>query len=137
MQLKNSPRLGCAVVIRDRNKILLGVRGKERNKGKWILPGGGVEFLEPMHQTAKREILEETGLEVQLRDTIGVYEIINSPHEHRVIVYWWADCAGGTLRPSSDLLEARFLSRREVRALIDQGLASDIVSRVLKDIGWS
>ena len=56
------PRLGCAAIVRTKdNTILLGIRGKEPNKGKWILPGGGMKFLESFSQTLEREILEETG----------------------------------------------------------------------------
>lgn len=136
MDVKIVPRLGCAVVIKDEDRILLGVRDKEPNKGKWILPGGGVQFLEPLDTAVKREVLEETGLEVDLDGTIGVYEIINSPHEHRVIVYWWAHPRGGTLRPSSDISEVKFFSPAEIRSIVRRGLATETVSRVLRDIGY-
>lgn len=135
-QTETIPRVGCAVVLKYGEKILMGIRGKDPNRGKWILPGGGVKFLEPLLSTVQREISEETGLDVEIEEPIGVYEIINPPHEHRVIVYWWAKRRGGQLRSSSDLLDARFLSRDEVTSLIENGDVTDIVVKVLRDIGW-
>jgi 8-oxo-dGTP diphosphatase len=133
---KKSLRLGCAAVVKKGDKILLGIRGKEPNKGKWILPGGGVEFLESMSKTVERELLEETGLEVQPGSIIGVYEILNPPSEHRVIIYRWAEHKAGEIKPSSDLLGARFFSKEEIKELQKNGDITSIVSQVLKDIGW-
>jgi 8-oxo-dGTP diphosphatase len=132
-----APRLACAVIMKKDDKILLGVRGREPNKGKWVLPGGGVNFLEPLQSALRREVHEETGLEISIQNIMGVYEIITPPDEHRVIVYWWAIYQAGDLNPSSDILEAKFFSREEVRSLIAAGETSQIVSKVLKDIGWA
>jgi len=58
-------RLGTLVyVIRDDGKVLVMHRNKEPNLGLWIAPGGKVEMGESPHETAKREMLEETGLTV-------------------------------------------------------------------------
>lgn len=130
------PRVGCAVVIKLGDKILLGTRGKEPNRGKWVLPGGGVKFLESLHSALKREIMEETGLEIEIENVIGVYEIIKPPDEHRVIVYWWAVHRNGNIKPSSDILDARFFSKEEIRSIVQRGESTEIVSKVLKDIGW-
>jgi 8-oxo-dGTP diphosphatase len=132
----NSPRLGCAAVVKKDDKILLGIRGKEPSKGKWVLPGGKVEFLESFSSTLEREILEETGLKVKAENVIGVYEILNPPDEHRVIVYCWATYLSGTLTPSSDILDAKLFSREEAKAIVEKGMSTEIVSKVLKDIGW-
>ena len=61
-------RLGVAAIINTINdkayNLLLGRRGKEPNKGLYVLPGGGVEDGETLEQALCREILEETGLEI-------------------------------------------------------------------------
>jgi 8-oxo-dGTP diphosphatase len=43
------------------------------DSGKWALPGGAVEWPESAHDTAKREVSEETGLEVVVGSLIGVH----------------------------------------------------------------
>jgi 8-oxo-dGTP diphosphatase len=110
------PRVGSAVVIMDGDRVLLGVRGKEPNKGKWVIPGGKVKQYESIESGGVREALEETGLLVVIEEQIGVWEIINPP-EHRVIVYSKARAVGGTLKAGSDLDEVRYFAWGELDAL--------------------
>jgi len=49
-------------------KALLMHRNKEPNFGLWTAPGGKVELGESPHDTARREMAEETGLEIEVRD---------------------------------------------------------------------
>jgi 8-oxo-dGTP diphosphatase len=126
-----APRLGSAVVVRDRGRVLLGVRGKEPNKGKWVLPGGKIHPFESIEDAAVREAFEETGLVVRIEGQLGVWEIINPP-EHRVIVYNLATPVGGALRASSDLGDVRFYGRDEIAGLD----ISDIVRCVLERLDW-
>ena len=126
------PRVGSALVIQNGDRVLLGVRNKEPNRGKWVLPGGGVEPFESVKDAAKREIAEETGLVVEVGDQIGVFEIIEPPNEHRLIVYSWATPIQGDLRADSDVLELRFVDRAELSQLD----VSPIVRKVLLQTGW-
>src|SRR6266568_8038384 len=124
VESKKRPRLGCAGLIRRGDQVLLGKRNKEPNRGLWVLPGGGVEFCETFAQTLERELLEEAGIGVKVRDVFKTYELINPPDEHRVIVYLIADHRTGEPSPSSDLSEVRFFPRDELRALSSQGKIS-------------
>jgi len=129
---KRVPRIGSAVVVISGDRVLLGVRGKEPNRGKWILPGGKVEPFETIEAAAKREIKEETGLEIEVDGPVAIKEIINPPGEHRVIVYNSARPVAGDLSASSDLEDVRFCSRAELKSLD----LSDAVRDVLRDLGW-
>src|SRR3954447_2705217 len=82
---KPLPRIGSAVIVLDGGSVLLGVRDKEPNRGKWVLPGGKVRPFESIDEAARREIREETGLEIAVERQLGVWEIIEPPAEHRVI----------------------------------------------------
>jgi 8-oxo-dGTP diphosphatase len=58
-------RLGVAGIIRnDPYTIVLGRRGKDPNRGLYVLPGGGVKDGESLEEAFQREVLEETGLKV-------------------------------------------------------------------------
>lgn len=62
-------RIGVAAVMTSHGhhygELLLGRRGKEPNKGMFVLPGGGVEDGESLEEALVREIEEETGLSIR------------------------------------------------------------------------
>jgi 8-oxo-dGTP diphosphatase len=132
-----NPRVGCAVLVQDGERILLGERAKEPFRGKWIIPGGGVRFLERFGQAGAREIHEETGLEIEVDGVIDVQEIVTPPDEHRIVVYCSAIYKGGELRPGSDLSGARFFTREEVRGLVAQKEVTPTVETVLRKMHWA
>ncbi|HEV7806007.1 MAG TPA: NUDIX domain-containing protein [Solirubrobacteraceae bacterium] len=128
-----SPRVGSAVfVVDDDGRLLLGVRDKEPFRGKWVLPGGKVEPFETLEDAARREILEETGLDIKVSRTLDIVEIIDPPREHRIIVYALASPIGGRLVASSDLTSARFFAREELLGLD----VTPAVDAVLRKHGW-
>ena len=67
-----------AVIIKDQ-KVLLIKRGKEPDKGLWGVPGGYVDWDETLEGTVKREVKEETNLDVKKLKLIG---ISSSPKRH-------------------------------------------------------
>ncbi len=67
-----------AVIIKG-DKVLLIQRGVEPHKGFWGTPGGYVEWNESTEEAVKREVVEETGLQVIVTRLVGVY---SSPDRH-------------------------------------------------------
>ena len=132
----NNIRVGCSVLIKSNNKLLLGIRNKEPNKGLIITPGGRVELFENMIDTVKREIMEETGLEITNIKQLKTYEIINKPDEHRIIIYWSADYDKNSIHSASDLTNAKFYSKEEIQEFDKMGKLSSITKQVLSDNNW-
>ena len=58
------PIVGIGIVVIKGDTVLLVRRGKPPNIGSWTLPGGAQELGETTEEAARRELLEETGLEV-------------------------------------------------------------------------
>ena len=101
-----------------------------------ITPGGGIELFERMEDTVKREIMEETGLEITNIKQLGTYEIINNPDEHRIIIYWSADYNKNSVHSATDLLDAKFYTKEEIKELDKLKKLSSITKQVLSDNSW-
>jgi len=61
--------VGCgAFIINDQNELLLQQRNKSPEKEYWSIPGGKVEMFETFDQAVKREVKEETGVNIEVID---------------------------------------------------------------------
>jgi 8-oxo-dGTP diphosphatase len=130
---ENLPRIGSALLVRDEvNRILLGKRNKDPQRGNWIIPGGKIHAFESIAEAAARELLEETGLVVEVGDHFNVYEIINPPNEHRVVIYSWGKVVGGEPKASDDISELKFFELAE----LGEVPVTPLVRRVLIDAGF-
>ncbi len=73
MDAGGPPVVPCvgAVVLDAEGRLLLIRRGHEPHAGLWSLPGGRVEAGETLEQAVRREVLEETGLTVDVGGVVG------------------------------------------------------------------
>lgn len=77
-----------AVIFKDLNstaKVLLIKRKGEPFKDSWALPGGFLENTENLNEGAKRELLEETGLEIERLEQLKAYGDLNRDPRGRTI----------------------------------------------------
>lgn len=81
------PIVGVGVVVWRGDKVLLVQRGKEPNKGQWSIPGGAQQLGETVFAAGAREVLEETGLEVEVRGLVDVVDGIMTD-EGRVVYHY-------------------------------------------------
>ncbi len=108
------PVVGIQVIILDCGKLVLVKRGAEPSLGKLSFPGGAVELGEIVRDAAVREAKEECGLNIKLaKDTPpDAYDIIKHDdyghlQYHYVLLQFLANLKEGTLKPTSDVTEAR------------------------------
>ena len=113
------PLLGVGALIFGNDTILLVERGKEPLKGYWSLPGGLLELGEKLEAAVQREVLEETGLEVE---PLGLFELFErimpdpqgDTEYHYVLADYICRVTGGKLQAASDVSDVRWVPRRQL-----------------------
>jgi 8-oxo-dGTP diphosphatase len=91
------PAVGVSVIVQDQHLVLLGLRLAGHGAGTWQFPGGHLEFGESIEECARREVREETGLEL-MHPRLGPYtnDIFVVEGRHYITLFVIADYAGGT-----------------------------------------
>lgn len=89
------PKVGIGVVIFKDGKILLGKRRGAHGAGEYAGPGGHLEHLESFEDCAKRETLEETGIEIENIRFLCVTNLMKYAPKHYVDIGVVADWKSG------------------------------------------
>jgi 8-oxo-dGTP diphosphatase len=79
-----SPVVGVAAVVWHGDLVLLIQRGQPPRQHEWSLPGGRQELGETVAEAARREVHEETGLEIEIRDVVAVVDLIDRDADGQV-----------------------------------------------------
>jgi len=86
------PRVGIGVFVIKDGTFLMGKRKGSHGAGTWSIPGGHMEFGESFEETAKREVMEETGMEIKnVRFAAVTNDIFEDDNKHYVSVWVMSD----------------------------------------------
>jgi 8-oxo-dGTP diphosphatase len=137
-EFPETPLVGVGAVIVDQGRVLLVRRGREPLKGQWSLPGGMLEIGESLSAGVAREVMEETGLNVEPVELIELLDRIHREGErvryHYVIADYLCRVVGGELKAASDADAVRWVERAEWNS--HSALKLDpILVRVI-EVGW-
>lgn len=116
------PILGVSTAVVYRGAVLLVERAKPPFDGIWAFPGGAVEYGESLALAAAREVLEETGITVEIEAQIDRAEILPG-HEsagvggHYVVIVFRGRYVGGEPRAGDDAAAARWFRPEELPTL--------------------
>ena len=124
-----------AAIIRD-GKVLIVRRAREPASGLYTLPGGGVEVGETLSEAVKREVREETALEVELVGLAGYREAIGRDADggierHFVILPFAARWIAGQPLLSEELSEAIWLDPAAISGLKTTAGLAEIVAAAM------
>ncbi|MDR2131904.1 MAG: NUDIX domain-containing protein [Clostridiales Family XIII bacterium] len=117
---------GARAIIPDEEGRLLLVRHSHEGRDIWMPPGGGIEEGEDAARAAAREVLEETGLIVEIGPLIWHVEALPRGKGRRFVNFFLAKIVGGAAALGADpeldaahavLRELRFFSREDADAL--------------------
>jgi len=115
------PLVGVGALIVKEEKMILVKRGAEPGKGQWSIPGGLVELGESVRDAVVREAKEETGLDVEIvvDRPLDAFDNIDTDekggfHYHFVLLQFLTHPKSGTLKSSSDAVDAKWVPLEEV-----------------------
>lgn len=116
------PLVGVGAIIIQHGRIALIKRGKPPLMGEWSVPGGMLELGETVRHGVQREALEETGLVVQARELLGVFDRIVSDAKgqfsyHYVLVDFLCEVVSGELCAGHDACDANWFAPDQVVTL--------------------
>jgi len=87
----------------------------------WEFPGGQVEESETIPHAVEREVLEETGLEVELSDLIKTYYFTDDPRGNGISFVYKATKVSGTMQINSEATNAQYFAPDEIPVYLTLG----------------
>ena len=132
------PIIGVGAVIVRGDRALLVRRATEPLKGEWSVPGGALELGENLRDGVAREVLEETGLQVEVGEVLDVFDSIFTDGDgrtqyHYVLVDFLCRPLAGEAIAGSDVSELMWVTESDLAAMdlrdsiakvVRQGLAA-------------
>jgi 8-oxo-dGTP diphosphatase len=134
------PLVGVGGVVIEEGRALLIRRGTEPLLGEWSIPGGTLELGETLQEGVARELLEETGVEVNVLELIEVFDRIylenaagelvlkTGPRFHYVIVDYLCERIGGVAVAGSDVTDVAYAREDE----LDRFSLTETATRILR-----
>jgi ADP-ribose pyrophosphatase YjhB (NUDIX family) len=121
------PRVGVGAIVWRGNEVLMIRRANPPRAGQWSLPGGAQELGETIAEAAKREVFEETGLDIAVTDVVTVIDMIERDANgkirfHYVLVDVNAEWVAGEPKAATDAQDVCWIS---VEGLNTLGLWSE------------
>jgi 8-oxo-dGTP diphosphatase len=135
---KKRPIVGVgAVIVADDGRVVLVKRHHEPLAGQWSLPGGGLEIGETLEAGVAREVLEETGLVVDVGPVIEVFDRILMDERgdvgyHFVLVDYLCRPRGGALAAGSDVDDVALVEPSALAPYRITEKAQSVIARALE-----
>jgi len=131
----SQPLPGVGAVIVRGSHVLLVKREEEPSKGLWSIPGGLVELGESVEDACRREVKEETGIDIQIEKLLDVASSIIRDGQgrirfHYVLTFFLARPLTIAAAPHSDVSEVRWVRLDELQSYQMAKAARDLLPRV-------
>lgn len=116
------PVIGVGAVIFKDERVLMVQRGNEPGRGNWSIPGGHLEWGELAHEAARREVIEETGVDCRIEGFVAHVDGLGPMTDaevsyHYVLLDFWGEWCAGEPVPADDALQAQWLTLGEIDRL--------------------
>jgi 8-oxo-dGTP diphosphatase len=131
------PIVGVGGVVIAGGRALLIKRGHPPLEGEWSIPGGTLEVGETLLEGVRRELAEETGIEVRVLDLIEVFERVfrdeaGKPRYHFVILDYLCEVASGKARAGSDVTDVAWALEEDLEKYSLTPTAARVIRRAFE-----
>ena len=110
----SGPELCVGAVVVNGESILLIRRGTPPGEGLWSVPGGRAQRGESLADAARRELLEETGLEGEVGEAVGWTELIGRRRHYVVVDFWVTVAPDAVPTAGTDATDAAWVALDEL-----------------------
>ncbi|KPL61014.1 NUDIX hydrolase [Rossellomorea vietnamensis] len=122
--------LVASVSIFNHDKVLIIKENKPSAVHKWNFPSGHIEYGEDILYSARREVIEETGLDVKLIGTTGVYNFTSNTNNQVIMFHFIGEVTGGSLKLEEDeITDSRWIKTNDLLAFEKEDLREPHVLR--------
>jgi mutator protein MutT len=136
------PIIGVGAVVVEGGRVLLVRRDTEPLRGEWSVPGGMLELGEKLRDGIRREVQEETGIEVDPGEVLDVFDSIftdtlGRTQYHYVLIDYLCRPLSGEPRAGSDVSDVRWVSAEALPAMSLRESIEQVVRKGLNMAGKS
>ncbi len=134
------PVIGVGAVIVHAGRVLLVRRDSEPLRGEWSVPGGMLELGETLRDGIRREVQEETGMDVEVGEVLDVFDSIftdalGRTQYHYVLIDYLCKPLSGEAHAASDVSDVRWVSAEALPAMALRASIEQVVKKGLASAG--
>jgi mutator protein MutT len=136
-EFSDHPLVGVGGVVISDGRVLLVRRGAAPLEGEWSIPGGLLEVGETLIAGVRRELLEETAIEVRVLELVDVFERIDldvsgKARHHFVVLDYLCEARSGQARAGSDVTHVAWAARQELERYSLSEAATRVILRAFE-----
>lgn len=126
--------LVASVSIFSEDEVLIIKENKPTAVNKWNFPSGRIEYGEDILCSARREVKEETGLDVKLIGTTGVYNFISSKNNQVILFHFIGEVTGGSINlEEEEISDSKWIKVNDLVNFENEGLREPEVLKQIID----
>jgi len=128
--------LVASVTIFNEAEVLLIKENKPSAVEKWNFPSVRIEYGEDILCSARREVKEETGLDIKLIGTTGVYNFISSTNNQVILFHFIGEITGGTINLEEDeISDSKWIKVNDLVKFENEDLREpEVLKQIIKNL---
>lgn len=140
---QNGIVLVVSVSIIHEDKLLMIKENKATVRNTWNFPSGRIEYHEDILEAARREAKEETGYDVKLTATTGIYNFMSSTNHQVILFHFIGEIIGGSLQlDKAEIIDSKWIAPADLLIpdfleLRDKGVIKRITQNLISQKEYS